>query len=134
MPFLYHGGGETHLGIAVKTRDTARTFRDLLLWESSLAVDLLPLFNGLNVKPTDALFEDRTYRNIDWRFLRLSTIETPSVESGTTTTSSDLPLAELGPKKDIGLGHAVFPARNIAVVTTSKEAMETVIGRLFDSR
>lgn len=134
MPFLHHGGGETRLSIAVKTRDTARIFRDLLLWESSLAVDLLPLFSEQNIGPSSAFFEDKTYRNIDWRFLRLVPHATPSVGNGTTTTSSAVLIKDAGFEKDIGIGHTVFPARNVAVITTSKKTMEAVIDRLFDGR
>jgi hypothetical protein len=54
-----------------------------------------------------APFEDRTYRNIDWRYLKLSQA------------------------KDLGIGYGVFPASNVLIFTTGKEGAETTINRLF---
>ena len=68
------------------------------------------LFFGDEIKPLTSNFEDRTYRNIDWRYIKLSQ------------------------EKDVGFGYTVFSAGNILVVTTSKAAMEEAINRLFDAR
>ena len=107
--FVYTMGG-TRFGLAVRTSDPIRTMRDMLDWEKTMLVDMKPLFFGQQLNPVTATFEDRTYRNIDWRYFKLSdTI-------------------------DIGLGYTIFPAGNILVITTSKAAMETVINRLFDAR
>jgi len=111
MLFFYHDAdAENHFGFATKSRDPERTLRDLLIWESSLAGDILSLFFTQNPEPARTMFEDRTYRNIDWRFLSLSQ------------------------ENDLGIGHVVFLAKNVVVLTTSEAAMKKVIDRLFDSR
>lgn len=110
MPFFYHTGQENHFGVAILAKDSDRLFRELFAWESKLSLDLRPLF--LNRPPDGSFetFEDQTYRNIDWRFLKLST------------------------DKDIGIGYLIFPAKKLLIITTSKEAMETVINRLFNAQ
>ncbi len=110
MVFIYYGKDGSRLGLAAKVRDLDRAFGEMLWWESSLLRDLQPLFFNESPETILALFEDRTYRNIDWRYLKLSQ------------------------NLDFGIGHAVFPARNMLILTTSKETMETVISRLFEAR
>ena len=83
---------------------------DFISWENSLLSDLQPLFFDQKPDVVIAPFEDRTYRNTDWRFLKLSS------------------------EKDIGIGYTIFPAGNILILTTGKEAMETTINRLFEKR
>ncbi len=82
----------------------------MLSWEPGLLRTFTPFFFDEKVNSVIAPFEDRTYRNIDWRYLKLSQ------------------------DKDLGIAHAVFPAGNILIITMSKEAMETTINRLFDAR
>lgn len=108
--FFYYSQGGGRFGVVVKTRDRERTLRDLLTWEPSLAHDFTPLFFNENTETILAPFEDRTYHNIDWRFLKLSRNE------------------------DLGIGYAVFPATNYLIVTTSRETMETVINRLLGAK
>lgn len=110
MTFFFAGSDGNRFGIAVKTKDTDRTFLDMLGWESSVFLDLRPLFFDQPPESTLSLFEDRTYRNIDWRYQKLSL------------------------QKDFGIGYAVFPAKNLLIIATSKELMETVINRLFDAQ
>ena len=109
MAFVYTSEQGRRFGLAMETIDLDRTFLDLLSWESSLLADFLPLF--FNQKPEAVItpFEDRTFRNIDWRYQKLS-------QAG-----------------DLGIGYALFPAKNLLVITTSKESMETVISRLFSA-
>lgn len=107
MPFVYYGGDGARFGLSFRTSDPDRAMRDLLLWEPSLLRDLAPLFFDETPETVIAPFEDRIYRNIDWRFLKLSQTE------------------------DLGITHTVFPAGNVVVIITGKEAMETVINRLF---
>ncbi|MDP3778493.1 MAG: hypothetical protein Q8R30_00395 [bacterium] len=108
MIFVYTQSGGTRLGLAARTTDTSRTMRDLLDWEPGMINDLRPLFFGQQLSPLTTVFEDRSYRNIDWRFLKLSQ------------------------ETDIGIAYTVFPAGNIMIIATSKEEMETIINRLFD--
>lgn len=111
MTFIYYSPDGNRLGLAAKTKDPDRTLAGLLSWESSAIIDLQPLFFG--EKPGQILsptFEDRVYRNIDWRFLKLSQT------------------------KDFGIGYTIFPANNVVVLTFSKDGVETAINRLFEAR
>lgn len=109
MTFFFSGNDGNRFGLAVRTKDSDRTFLDMLSWESSVFLDMRPLFFNELPDSTLGSFEDRIYRNIDWRYQKLSST------------------------KDLGIAYAIFPAKNLLVITTSKELMETVINRLFDS-
>lgn len=110
MVFMYYGAYSARLGFAVRTREPERTFADMLGWESSLLSGVTQFFFDERPETLIAPFEDRTWRNIDWRYLKLSQAQ------------------------DLGVGYAVFPVGNILIFTTSKDAMETIINRLFDAR
>ena len=110
MIFIYYGRSGARLGFAARSRMPDRTLADMLSWEPGLLTAFSPLFFDEKINSVLTPFEDRTYRNIDWRYLKLSQ------------------------DKDLGIAHAIFPATNLLIVTTSKEAMETVINRLFDAR
>lgn len=110
MVFLYQGKTGNRLGLAVRTREPERTFADMLSWEPALLAGLSQFFFDERSDTVVAPFEDRTYRNIDWRYLKLSQ------------------------ERDLGIGYAVFPVGNIFVLTVGKEGMETAINRLFDAR
>jgi hypothetical protein len=110
MTYVLASSDGTRLGLGVHTKDTNRTLRDMLDWEPKMMEDLRPLFFDKNITPVDLIFEGRSYRNIDWRYLKLSA------------------------DTDIGIGYAVFPANNVLIITTSKGLMETVINRLFDAK
>lgn len=108
MSFVYYGADGSRFGFAVRTKDRERTIRDFLDWEDHILNDFRPFFFNNRVdSPPLAIFEDRAYRNIDWRYLKLSH------------------------DKDIGLAYTVFPAGNVLVFATGKGAMEAVIERLF---
>ncbi len=110
MLFFWYGSGGPRFGFALRIRDPDRVFSQMLAWESSLFIDARPFLFQESPEAIVAPFEDRTYRNIDWRFLKLSQTE------------------------DLGMGYTVFPVGNILVFTTAKGEMETVINRLFDAR
>lgn len=110
MIFMYQGRTGNRLGLAARTREPERAFADMLSWEPSILVSITPLFFDERAEALAVPFEDRTYRNIDWRYLKLSQ------------------------EKDLGIGYAVFPVGNIFILTAGKEPMETVINRLFDAR
>jgi hypothetical protein len=110
MTYFFAGSDGNRFGLAAKVKDPDRTFLDMLSWESSIFLDTRPLLFDQPPESTLALVEDRTYRNIDWRYQKLS------------------------PEKDFGIGYAVFPAKNLLIIVTSKELMEAVINRLFDAR
>lgn len=110
MVIVYTAASGTRMGLAVKTNDANRALRDMLDWEPGMLNDIKPLFFGVPLAPVSTTFEDRSYHNIDWRYLKLS---------------SDT---------DIGIGYGVFPAKNVLIITTSKEFTETIIDRLFNTR
>lgn len=110
MVFLYAGKTGNRLGFAVRTREPERTFADMLSWEPSLLAGITQLFFDERAEALAVPFEDRTYRNIDWRYLKLSQ------------------------ERDLGVGYAVFPVGTVFIFTVGKEGMETVINRLFDAR
>ncbi len=110
MPFVYHGGGGGRLGLAARVRDADRTLFNLLAWEKNMLIDLGPFFFGEKPGEQASAFEDRTYRNIDWRFLKLSA-------DGSS-----------------GIAYAVFPAHDVFILTTSRESLEKTVDRLFEVR
>lgn len=106
--FIFYGPGGGRIGFVAKTRDGNRALRDLFLWENTLISSFKPLFFGEELDLGTNEFEDRIYKNIDWRFSGLSS------------------------KEDLGIGYTVFPAKNLLVITTGKEALETIISRLLN--
>lgn len=110
MVFFHAGPAGNRMGFATRVRDPDRTFAAMLRWEQSLLQDASRFFFDEKTDILVAPFEDRTWRNIDWRYLKLS------------------------PSSDLGIAYAIFPVNNILVFTTSKSAMETAINRLFDAR
>ncbi len=110
MVFFHYPASGARFGVAAKTNDSARTFRDMLEWESTMPSALAPFLFGEEVPAVIPPFKDMAYRNIDWRW------------------------AAFYPEKDIGIGYAVFPAKNYLIITTAQSTMEKTIDRLFDAR
>jgi|SRR3989344_1176624 len=102
--------GEARFGFATRVGDQDRTWADMLGWESSILGDLRQVILKEKLQINILPFEDRTFRNIDWRYQKLSQ------------------------EKDIGIAYTIFPAKNLLVLTSSKEMMETIINRLFEAR
>lgn len=110
MPFIYQGEDGGYFGIALKTKDQDRTQKDMLLWEPSMFSDIRILLFGRSYDATPIQFEDRIYRNIDWRYLSLSK------------------------EKNLGIGYMVFPSQNVLVLTTNMASMEAIVDRLFNTQ
>ncbi len=110
MVFVYYGEEGSRFGFAVKALDPDRALLTMLNWEPALMSDFEAFFFGEIPGEMLDLFEDRTYRNIDWRLHK---------------HSHDL---------DLDIGYLIFPAKNILVFTMSKAATESVINRLFEAR
>lgn len=109
--FVYYGQDGPRIGFAAKTRDQNRTLSDLFFWEQSMITDLAAFFFQEQIKqPEPPLFEDRTFSNTDWRYIKLSG------------------------QKDLGIGYMVFQANHLVVVTTSKISMENIIKRLYGTQ
>jgi hypothetical protein len=77
--------------------------------EPSLARDLQPLFLGLLPPPTLAPFENRSYHNIDFRYLAMDA------------------------EGRRGIGYVYLSAKRLLIITTSAEAMTRAIERLFEA-
>ncbi|MBI3442634.1 MAG: hypothetical protein HY007_02620 [Candidatus Sungbacteria bacterium] len=111
MFFVYYGSDGPRIGFATKTRDPARTLSDIFAWEQSLISDFAPFFFQEQTKPPDpSLFEDRTFSNTDWRYMKLST------------------------QKDLGIGYLIFQANRLVIFTTSKTSMERIIKTLYGTQ
>lgn len=110
MAFIYYGKEGSRLGFMAPSRAPDRTLADMLSWEPGLFSVFTPFFFDEKINSGLTPFEDRTYRNIDWRYLKLSQ------------------------ERDLGIAYTLFPAGDFLIVTTSKNALETVINRLFDAR
>jgi len=105
--FFYHGTDQNYFGFAAKASDENMIFREMILWEPMLVQDLYPFFFKEATGSPITEFEDRSYRNIDWRWAKISENE------------------------DLGIAYTIFPQNKLLVVTTGQEAMERVIDRLF---
>ncbi|MBI4224758.1 MAG: hypothetical protein HY617_00330 [Candidatus Sungbacteria bacterium] len=106
--FVYYGQDGPRIGFAAKTRDQNRTLSDIFFWEQSLVNDLAPFFFQEQIRqPDPPLFEDRTFSNTDWRYIKLSS------------------------QKDIGVGYMIFQADHLVLFTTSKGSMESIIKTLY---
>lgn len=112
MLFVFYEKSGPRIGFAAQTTDSGRTLSALFAWENTILSSLRPLFfnEELPGLTEEFIFEDRVYRNIDWRYLKLSQ------------------------EKDLGVGYTIFPANNLLVVTMSKGLMETAINRLYDAQ
>jgi len=111
MFFVYYGSDGPRLGFATRTRDPNRTLSDIFFWEQSLISDLAPFFLQEQTRqPDPPLFEDRSFSNTDWRYIKLSR------------------------QKDLGIGYMIFQANRLVVFTTGKAAMETIIKRFYGTQ
>lgn len=106
--YIYYGASGPKTVFITASRDTARTFTGMLGRENSLQRDLEAFLLEETLEPIIAPFVDKTLKNVDYRFLSL--------------------------KQDVGIGYFIFPARSYLVITTSEEALEVTINRLFEAR
>ncbi|TSC68359.1 MAG: hypothetical protein G01um101466_482 [Parcubacteria group bacterium Gr01-1014_66] len=108
MSFVTFHDHQSTFGLAMRIKDMDHTVGDMRLWENTLARDLDPfLFQNYPDPGLASVFINRSYRNIDWRFLPLAV------------------------QQDLGIGYAFFPAQRLLIITFRENAMERVIDRLF---
>ena len=107
--FRYQAASSVDFGIAVELQNAGHALASLRAAEPSLARDLQPLFLGVTPPPTLAPFENRTYRNIDFRYL---------------------PMDAEGKR---GIGYVYLSAKRLLIMTTSADAMNHVIERAFEA-
>ncbi|MDP3771751.1 MAG: hypothetical protein Q8Q94_00025 [bacterium] len=110
MTFFAATAEGERFGLVVRVTDSDRALQDLRVWETALGTNFQPLMFSSELTATTTSFTSGTYRNIDWRFLKRSV------------------------DQDLGVGYALFPARNYIILITSMRALETVIDRLFNAR
>ncbi len=110
MPFFYYQDGVARAGFLTPIRDENIALQSMISWEASIQKDLSPLFLQKLPETAAAPFEDKTFKNINYRFMKLSAT------------------------KDFGIGYFIFPAKNYLVVTTSEAELQSVITRLFEAK
>lgn len=93
---------------AAESQSRDRTFIGMLAWENALQRDWEVFFLGEPAPPALTSFTDRTFRNLDYRFMEI--------------------------KQGLGIGYFIFPSKNLLVIATSEETIHTAIDRLFDAR
>lgn len=106
--FIYRVPDRINAGFIFEITDTNRALAEMIQWEPRLYSELKPIFMEREVSSVPFGFEDKIYKNIPYRF---------------SQTYSD---------QDFGLGYFIFPAKKYAVVTTSEEAIKSIINRLFE--
>lgn len=108
--FVYQESSGPHFGIIYEVRNPARALQALFSWEPSMQASLEDFFFGAPPPASLKPYQDMTYRNIDFRYLKLDD------------------------SRDLGLGYFAFPAKRLIVITTSEEAIHLAITRLFVGR
>lgn len=93
---------------AAESQSRDRAFAGMLAWENALQRDWEVFFLGESSPPSIVPFADKTFRNLDYRFLEI--------------------------KQGLGIGYFIFPPKNLLVIATSEETIHTAIDRLFEAR
>ncbi len=107
MMFAYYREGYTSIGVAVATRDPDRALAATIYWEPDMPEEF-QRFLGAGIESAPSKFEDRMYRNIDWRF------------------------APFSKRQDLGIAYTVFHTKNLLVITTGEEALKNAMDRIFN--
>lgn len=105
--YVYYSGAGPRAVLIAPSKNTSRTFAGMVDWENAMQRDLEILFLGKSVNPVIAPFIDKTFKNIDYRYINIAS--------------------------ELGIGYFIFTARDYLVVTTSEEALQLVINRLFEA-
>ncbi len=115
--FVFWQSAGPRLGIIGETANPARTFQALYNREAALVSNFAVLFIEDPARPAGPItgprlepFQDKTYRNTDFRYLALDA------------------------DRDLGIGYVIFPAKNIFAVATSEGTLRQVIQRLLQAR
>lgn len=109
MPVYYTGTNGVHLAIVFKTSDPERALDQLLKGEPALETAWSPIFLNEAAHASLASFEDASYRNINYRILKLDAA------------------------KDLNIIYSVFLAKHYLIITPSEETLKVVIDRLFNA-
>lgn len=110
MPVYLKTGMSPLLALVAKTNDPDRVREEFLKNEHNLAFDWSAIF--LNEKPPISItipYKDKIYRNITYRSLVLDTLNGK------------------------GIFYAVYPAKSYFIITTTEEALKTIINRMYES-
>lgn len=109
MLVVHYTAKSPQIGFAVQISDPSKALTDLSLWETILASD----FQKFLPQPAENLnlpFEDFTFRNIDFRYKKLSE------------------------DNEFGIAYGLFPAKNLLMFATSKKTIEIMIDRLLQAK
>lgn len=108
--FIYRQGDGPRLSILLKSDDLERALESMRRWESALPTSFAFAFFGEGLPVTLEPFSSRTYKNIDFRYLKMEA------------------------DRDRGAGYLAFPAKRLIIIATSEEAIRLTINRLFENR
>ena len=103
----YHGDDRTNPAFIVRAKDDDRALFQMLSWEPALPF-AFQSFLSTPFTSINASFQDRSYRNIDWRFI---------------------PASDTNPSQ--GVGYGLFRATHLLIIATDEDAMKIIIDRLF---
>lgn len=104
---FYYEAARPHMALVIPVKNLDRTFAGMISWESAIQRDLEVIFVGSPQEPVIAPFVDKTYRNIDYRFVVLN---------------------------GRGIGYFLFAPKNLLVITTTESAVQLIINRLLEAR
>lgn len=108
--FIYRQNSGPRFGIILETTNPQAALAAFKLWEPAMQSDFSPIFLGHPPPSSFDAYRDITYKNIDFRYLKMD------------------------PINDYGFGYLYFPARNLIIISTSEEALRLTINRLFENR
>lgn len=108
MLIAHKAGVGTRLATVMKTSDARRVFEILIRNERDALLTWRGLFLNAPPPPKNLTFEDRDYRNINYRIL---TIDDAS---------------------DLRIIYAIFPAKEYIVAASSRETFQEIINRLYE--
>lgn len=108
-PFLYFAAERPVFGVIIPVKSSDGASQSLRDWEKTLPRDLSFFLLGRRPESSILFFEDRSYKNLQYRFVKL---------------------AQEG---DFGMGYFVFRPKNYVVITTSEETLRVVMSRLLEN-
>ncbi|MBI2097095.1 MAG: hypothetical protein HYT40_03035 [Candidatus Sungbacteria bacterium] len=109
MPLYFKSNRGVRFAVLLQTSDADRARSELLHDETNLAFKWSVIF--LNQTPEIKIlpYEDRIYRNINYRIIPLE------------------------PVNDLQLVYGIFPAKNYLIVAASEETFQVIVNRLFEA-
>lgn len=108
MLIAHKAGAGTRLATVIKTGDARRVFEILIRNERDALLIWRGLFLNTPAAPKNITFEDRDYRNINYRILTID-------EAG-----------------DLRVIYGIFPAKEYIIAASSRETFQEIVNRLYE--